>query len=154
MVQGSKPCGRTQIQTYGERALPRYRNGNADCSGHVATVSGRYGRNFTLIKPDDDSPFKDEPEEEPAPARGARITVQFGELPPARRGILDRFGAALDVLRDKPGEWASIAHYPSRAGAWYPRRELEKHLDDFAFDVRSTSSPEGSVLWACFIGES
>lgn len=83
----------------------------------------------------------------------AKIEVQFvGELP-ARTDILRRFSPALDVLKERPNEWASIATYPSRAGARYARRLLPDLVEDFEFKATSTRYPEGSTLWARYIGE-
>lgn len=81
-----------------------------------------------------------------------QIDVQFAELP-VRADLLRRFKPALDTVKTRPHEWASIATYPSRAGARYAQRLLPGLVEGFEFKATSTRYPEGSTLWAQFIGE-
>lgn len=77
--------------------------------------------------------------------------------PPPNAGkprLMTRFAAVLDELRARPGEWARIAHYPSRAGAWYVPTALKRQgVTDFDFEVRSSAKAGESFLWACYRGE-
>lgn len=84
----------------------------------------------------------------------AKIDVQFvGTELPQRTDLLRRFMPALAVVRERPLVWASIATYPSRAGARYASRLLPDLVEDFEFKATSTRYPEGSTLWARFTGE-
>lgn len=77
------------------------------------------------------------------------VKVTFGALPPpgSRRRVENKFGPALALLMQTPQEWARIATYPSRAGAWHVPKALEKAgFTEFEFEVRS--SGDESTVWA------
>lgn len=72
----------------------------------------------------------------------------------SKRRVLSVLGPALDALRDQPGEWALIASYESRAGAWYVPTALERAgVTDFDFEIRSSKAENQSWVWARYTGK-
>lgn len=82
--------------------------------------------------------------------------IVFGAPPPSggRRRVTTRFAPALDVLRAAPGEWARIAVYPSRSGAWHVPASLQRAgVTGFEFQVQCSRTKDESAVWACYVGD-
>lgn len=77
------------------------------------------------------------------------VTVEFGELPPDRRGggrpVLV-LSPIVDALKERPGEWAKVRSGVPRGTVSVYRQRL-KALGCEATS-RNTSSPDGADLWA------
>lgn len=68
--------------------------------------------------------------------------------------MINRFAPALDTLRAAPGEWARIALYPSRSGAWHvPTSLRDAGVTGFEFQVRCSRTKDESTVWARYVGD-
>lgn len=80
-----------------------------------------------------------------------KIEVKFGPLPPMRKTtkpLAERMAPAVEELRKRPGEWAQVAEYTSRAGsgAQQARKLLIGAYPDIEWTCRRLD-PQGSALW-------
>lgn len=111
---------------------------------------------------DPDAAIEEEPDPEPDPepevlgdgrrkALAPKIEVVFAPLPPMRRTtkpLAERMLGAVEELRARPGEWAKVAEYTSRAGSG--AQQARKLLIDVYPDIEWTCrrlDPQGSALW-------